>query len=85
MILNNGKICHLLPRLLHGKELICLAEQGEVRPQDAAQESYPVDDDLIVVQYVNVIGCSRLHLIDQCGVVIVEFVVPRHVDYGRQV
>lgn len=57
MILNDGKVRHLLPRLLHGKKPVCLTKQGEVRPQDTAQESYVVNDDLIVVQYVNVIGC----------------------------
>lgn len=52
MILNEGEIHHLLLYYLHSKELVCLAEQGKVGPQVAAQESYPVNDDLVVVQYV---------------------------------
>lgn len=43
MVLNDGKIRHPLPCLLHGKELLRLSEQTKVRPQDAAQKPYTVD------------------------------------------
>jgi len=40
-VVADGEIRHLLPRLLHGKELVCLTEQGEVGPEDAAQKRTP--------------------------------------------
>ena len=45
---DDGEIRHLLPRLLHGKELVCLTEQGEVGPKDTAQEPHAIDDHLII-------------------------------------
>ena len=82
MILDDGEIRHSQPRLMHGIELVRLAEQGEVSPQDAAQEAYTVDDDLVVVQYVNVIASCCLQLISQGNIVVVELVVSRHIDHG---
>jgi hypothetical protein len=49
------KIRHLPPRLLHGEELVHLAKQGKVRPQDAAEEAYAVDDNLVIVEDMYVV------------------------------
>ena len=65
MVLDDGKIRHPLPRLPHGEELVCLAEQGEVRPQDAAQKLNAADFHLIVVEDVDVVRSQCLQLIDQ--------------------
>jgi hypothetical protein len=81
MVLDNGEIRHLPPGLLHGEELVCLPEEKKVCPQDAAQESHTIDDNLIIVQHVDIIGCFRLQFIDQGDVVMVELMVTRYVDH----
>ena len=79
---DNGKVRHTLLRLLHGEERVRFAQKGKVRPQDAAQKPYPVNDHLVIVQDVYVLRCPGLQIIDQGDVMAVEFVVARHVDHG---
>ena len=82
VVLNDGEIRHLLPCLLHGEELVSLTEQAEVRPQDAAEKPHAIDYYLIIVQNLDVCRCLLLQLVDQGNVVVIELVVPRHVDHG---
>lgn len=81
VVLNDGKIRHALPGRLLSEKFVHLAEQGEIGPQDTAQESHAVDDHLVIVPHVDVIRRQGLQLVDQGDVVMVELVVPRHVDY----
>ena len=78
---DDREIRHPLPGRLHGVEPLALAIQGEVGPQDAAEEAHAVDDDLVVVQDVDVPGRLRLQLIDQSQVVMIELVVAGYVDH----
>ncbi len=81
VIPDNGKIRHALLCLPYGEEPVRLAKKGKVRPEDASQKPYTVDDHLIIVQDVYVVRCLGLQIIDQGDVVAIELVVARHVDH----
>ena len=81
LIPDDGEIRHPLLGRLHGVEPLAFAEQGEVGPQDAAEEAHAIDDDLVVVQDVDVLRRLRLQFLDQSQVVMVELMVAGHVDH----
>jgi hypothetical protein len=60
---DDREIRHPLPGRLHGVEPLAFAKQGEIGPQDAAQEAHAVDDYLIIIQDVDVSGRLRLQLL----------------------
>ena len=79
---NEREITHHPPRLLHREHLIRFAGQGKVGPQDTAEKAHAIDDDLIIVEYMDIRRRGLQEFVDQIDVVVIELVVAGNVNHG---
>ena len=80
-IMDRGEIIHQLLCALPSEPGLPVTVKIEVGPKRTPQEPNTVEFELVVIQYVDVGRCGRLHVVGQAVVLTRERMVTRQIDF----